>query len=135
MASFKFPDISISAVEAGKAMKKLSEAMIKAREMAKEIESKSKSLIFNIQIVSVFPKWYAFGKESIITTKEETIQTNWTFTSDNYTKSAIKERILKIEGQHKVKYQALVETKYGALITYDVKPNTYYMLEVEKAIA
>ena len=33
-----FPDISVSAVEVGIAMKKLSEAMTKARETTKEIE-------------------------------------------------------------------------------------------------
>ena len=131
MASLEFPDISVSAIEAGKAMKKLSEAMAKVRETAKEIELKSKSLIFKIQIVSVFPKWYIFGvPEGIITTEEETIQTSLAFTSNTYTRSAIKERISEFEEQHKAKYQTLLKAKYKGLATYDIIPNTHYMLEV-----
>ena len=131
MASLKFPDISVSAVEAGIAMKKLSEAMTKARETAKEIELKSKNLIFKIQIVSVFPRWYIFGgPEGVTTIEEETIQTNWTTTSYDCTKEAIKERILEFEEQHKAKYQTLLKVKYEALVTYDIVPNTHYILEV-----
>jgi hypothetical protein len=125
MASLKFPDISVSAVEAGKALKKMSEAMAKATK-----ERESKNLIFKIQIVSVFPKWYAFTIDSITTTEEETIQTNWTFTSDSYTKSAIKKRILEFEEQHKAKYQALLKDKYKVMFTYDTIPKTHYILEV-----
>lgn len=134
MASLEFPDISLSAAEAGIAMKKLSEAMAKARETAKEIELKSKNLIFKIQIVSVFPRWYTFnGPEGITTIEEEAIQTNWILTSDTYAKkakSAIKERILGFEEQHKAKYQALLEIKYKELSTYDIVPKTHYILEV-----
>ena len=135
MASLKFPDISVSAVEVGMAMKKLSEAMSKARETAKEIELKSKNLIFKIQIVSVFPKWYVFTAKGITTTEEETIQSNWTFTSDAYTRESLKEKILDFEKKHKIKYQAILEVRYKGLMTYDIIPNTHYILEVEKAIA
>lgn len=134
MASLEFPDISLSAAEVGTAMKKLSEAMVKARETAKEIELKSKNLIFKIQIVSVFPKWYTFnGPEGVTTIEEETIQTNWTTTSYDYTKEAIKETILFFEGIHKIKYQALLEIKYKELSTYDIVPKTHYILEVNTA--
>ena len=134
MASIKIPDISVSAAEIGAAMKKLSETIIKASETAKEIESKSKKLIFKLQVVSVFPRWYAFGgPEGVTTTKEETIQTNWTFTSDNYTKSEIKERILEFEEQHKAKYQTLVRITYEELVTSEIIPKTHYILEVNTA--
>ena len=131
MASFKIPDISLSAVEAGIAMKKLSEAMTKAREVAKEIELKSKNLNFKVQIVSIFPRWHIFGgPEGAITVKEETIQTNWTFTPDIYTKSAIKEKISEFEKHHKVEYQSMLKVKYKGLVTYDIIPKTHYILEV-----
>lgn len=134
MTSFKVPDISVSALEASRAMKKLSETLLKA----KEIELKSKSLIFKVQVVSVFPKWYSFttftteekGLGSVIEVKEETIQTTWTFTPDIYTKSAIKERISEFEEYQKVEYQSILNVKYKELPPCDIVPKIHYILEV-----
>ena len=79
----------------------------------------------------MFPKWYTFTtrpKYSYII-NEETFQSFWIFTSDNYTRSDIKERVLEFEKQHKAKYQTLIEAKYK-LPTFDVVPKTHYILEV-----
>ena len=133
MASLEFPDISLSTAEVGTAMKKLSEAMTKVIETAKvkEIELKSKNLIFKIQIISVFPRWYIFSRPKDTTTiKEEIIHTEWAFTSETYVKETIKERILEFEEQHKAKYQTLLKVKYKELSTYDIVPKTHYILEV-----
>lgn len=128
MASLKFPDISVSAVEAGKAMKKISDALAKASR-----EQELKSLTFKIQVVSVFPVWYIFHtSKGVITVNEETIKTALTFTADTYTKSAIKATITGLEEKHIAKYQALLKYKYKELPTYDISATkTHYILEVD----
>ena len=133
MASLKFPDISVSAIEAGMAMKKLSDTLAKTSEaMAKVRELEPKNLIFKVQVVSVFPTWYLFGSmlEGPITVEEETIKTNCTFTSEIYVRESIKQTLAGIEEKQKTNYQTLLKMKYKDLPTREISPETHYMLEV-----
>lgn len=123
MASFKFPDISISAIEAGKAMKKLSEAM-RRRE--------TNEYIFIVQISCIFPLWYYYSSPtSIKSIPPHTLKRSYAFNSIIPIEQ-IKKEILNIEETLIKTYEAEIKEKYG--IKYDRKLRRLieYELEVRK---